>query len=101
MTKRKPPRAAPGRFDEVVIARRIRRVRETQADAGVPDREPKQFAAKIGIGKPPNYSNYYKKESGEVPFSIEEAGRCADELGAPPVGSPGGCLPFEDWTWRR
>ena len=76
------PVPAKNRFSQKLIASRIKSAR---ADAGF---NAKEMAAKAGIEQ----WSYYKKESGDAPFRLEEIERVCDQLPRCPS-----LFPFLDW----
>lgn len=85
MTERKPPAPTPGRYNILEITQRVERERVRH---GI---EIKDLAERAGLTQ----SNWYKKAGGSAPrspFTVEELGRIADALGAPPL------WPFAEWS---
>lgn len=87
MTKKKPPKKVPGRYGIAEITQRVERERARKGY------EVKEMAERSGFTQ----TNWYKKAGGpkakrRSDFTVEDLGRIADALSAPPL------WPFAEWT---
>jgi hypothetical protein len=87
MTTTKPaPRL--GRHNAAEIAERVERERQRRIPPGEQaPLEVKDIAERVGL----DHERWYKRARKRTPFTVEELGRVADVLGAPPL------WPFLEW----